>query len=326
MIRLRYESRFGLARGAVFAGNLPILFLGGLERDPAIGVLGTRSVARVTGVGAVSFLALADGAEAVLDAPQAVAAKLTEGAMVEITITAEARAGKAAVARWIAAAEGDPRRLSSVLTLKERLIERAQTLLGATPVEDDDGDLDAAADEALSPSGPLPGGGHLWIEPTRGLIACDVDTGAQGRDAAKRANEAAVTELGRRLKLSGLAGLIVTDLVGRKHDAERLRALLTEAFSPEDIIIGPIGKFGTMEFVRPWGTCPAAHVPAALRTAARLLRDAVGANDGRPGRLLTLRAPHDVLDIMRPLLKGSLDPLSPLIRLEPGPIPEIIAP
>lgn len=199
-------------------------------------------------------------------------------------------------------------------------------MLGATPVEDDEGDLDAAADEALSPSGPLPGGGHLWIEPTRGMIACDVDTGAAGRDAAKRANEAAIPELARRLKLSGLAGLVVADLVGRKHDVERLRALAIAAFAPEDVIIGPVGKFGTLELVRPWGACPAAHGPAALRTAASLLREAVRANEGRPGRLLTLRAPHDILDIVRPLLKGSLDPLSPLIRLESGPIPEIIVP
>ncbi|MGZ3298272.1 MAG: ribonuclease E/G, partial [Asticcacaulis sp.] len=128
-----------------------------------------------------------------------------------------------------------------------------------------------------------------------------------------------------RLRLSGLAGLVVVDLIGRKHDAERLRAILTSAFAPETVIAGPIGKFGTLEFVRPWGACPAVDLPAALQVSDRLLREAARLAAHRPGRSLTLRATPDVLDIIRPLLKGSLDPLSALIRLESGPLAEVIA-
>jgi hypothetical protein len=156
------------------------------------------------------------------------------------------------------------------------------------------------------------------------LIACDVDSaGGEGvltpKAFAKACNERAVSDIGRRLRLSGLAGLVVIDLIGKRHDADRLRHLLQAGFGSEagKLIIGPVGKFGTLEFVRPWGATPLMDtIRSPVRAAHLLLREAVKRAGGEPGRLLTLRAPSGTLDIIRPLLAASHDPLSAIMRLE----------
>ncbi|HWU49758.1 MAG TPA: ribonuclease E/G [Asticcacaulis sp.] len=317
MIQLAYESRFGLARGALLVKGRPFLYQEGLENDPALDRLGVVSLARLTAkAGGMAFLTLADGAEAILDAQQEVLARLPEGAAVEIEIAAEARADKRARARFLKVGQGALRRLSPVESLRERLLAQAGDV---APLDDPEA-LDAAEAEALSPSGPMTGGGYLSLERTRALIACDVDAGAgEGvltpRAFAKACNERAMAELARRLRLSGLAGLVVVDLIGKRHDGARLTGLLREAFGDEPIQIGALGKFGTLEFVRPWAAAPLMdRRDDPLRHAHLLLREA--ARRAEPGRFLTLRAPATTLDRVRALLAGSLDPLAAVMRLE----------
>ena len=327
---LHYEARFGLARGAVFAGGRPHLYMEGLETDTSLAVLGTRQIARLKGRGGgVAFLDLADGAEAILDVPQEVLAKLADGAAVEIVIAAETRRDKLARARLVRPAPGEaPQRLSPVPTLKDRLLAEARVCFGDAAFEPgtDESALDEAADEAFAPRPDMAGGGRLHVERTRALIACDVD-GAGLTEARARTNERAVAEAVRRLRLTGLAGLVVIDLIGRRHDDKRLRDALMSAFAAEasSIITAPKGPFGTLEFVRPWRACPPSDAPSAVRQAVRLMRDAAREGRHRPGRLLTLRAPPQTLDIVRPHIDHSLDPLSPLLRLESGPTCEVIA-
>jgi len=330
VITLYYEARFGLARGAVYVGGRPHLYMEGLETDPSPAILGTRSIARLRGKGGgVAFLELADGGEAILDAPPPDIARLTDGAAVEVTIGAEARRDKLARALLIRAAPGEaPRRLSPVLSLEDRLRAEAHACFDAAniSVASDEDRLDEAGEEVFAPRPDLPGGGRLHIERTRALIACDVD-GAGLTEARAKTNDRAIAEVVRRLRLTGLAGLVVVDLIGRRHDDKRLRDALLAAFGPEaaTIITAPTGKFGTLEFVRPWRASPPADTPAALRQAMRLLREAVRAARHQPGRCLTLRAPADVLDMVRPRLDRSLDPLMPLLRLESGQTCEVIA-
>lgn len=339
MMTLYYESRFGLARAAVFHKGKPHLYVEGFDNDPSLALQGVRSVARVkTRTGNMAFLSLADGTDAVLDAPQEIMHRLTEGAAVGVEIVAEARREKIARARYIATAEGALRRLSPQLSLKDRLLQQARAWLGDQDVVL--GDLDATGDAlneaeegALEPSAPLAGGGYLSIERTRALIACDVDTAGgddamvhTARDFARMCNERAVTELARRLRLSGLGGLIVIDLIGVRHDAERLRQLLLAAFAAEaaGIVLGQFGKFGTFDFARPWGGCPLIDADPNLRGAHRLLRQAAERAQSDHGRVLTLRAPVGTLDRIRPLLSGSLDPLAPMLRLEAAAKPEVV--
>ena len=333
MITLHYESRFGLARGAVCISGLPHLYVEGYECNQSLTMANVRSVARLKSkAGGLAFLSLADGSEVVLDVPQEVFAKLVEGAALEIEVIAESRQEKRARARLIGAAQGEPRRITPVQSLKDRLLTQARIF--GDPVESivDFDCLDAAEESALNPSGSLLGGGYLSIERTRALIACDVDSaGGEGvltpKSFAKACNERAVSDIGRRLRLSGLAGLVVMDLIGKRHDADRLRQLLLAGFGPEAdrLIVGPVGKFGTLEFVRPWGATPLMDTGRSpVRAAHLLLREAVKRAEGEPGRLLTLRAPAATLDIIRPLLSASHDPLSAIIRLEAATRPEVI--
>lgn len=71
-------------------------------------------------------------------------------------------------------------------------------------------------DEAIAalarPESPLPGGGRLIVEPTRALVAVDVNTGTDTSPAAGlKANLAAARELPRQLRLRGLGGQITLD-------------------------------------------------------------------------------------------------------------------
>jgi Rne/Rng family ribonuclease len=59
---------------------------------------------------------------------------------------------------------------------------------------------------------PLPGGAFLYVEPTRALVAVDVNTGADTSLAAGvKANMACARALPRALRLRGLGGQIVID-------------------------------------------------------------------------------------------------------------------
>ena len=83
----------------------------------------------------------------------------------------------------------------------------------------------AIADEIpalLAPEVGLPSGGSLVIEPTRALVAVDVNAGS-GRDA-RTANLEAAAELPRQLRLRNLGGLVVVDFIPAARQG-RVRAL-----------------------------------------------------------------------------------------------------
>ncbi|MEI9905893.1 MAG: ribonuclease E/G [Asticcacaulis sp.] len=275
--------------------------------------------------GGVMFLALADGSDAVLDAPQDV--QLNDGQAIEVEMIAEARptSSKLARAKFIAMASGDLRRLSPRLSLKDRLMARARAVFGDASIEEifDRDAIDEAYEQAANPSGPLSNGGQLWIEATRALIACDVDAAETGnlhpgRNFARACNELAVSDLPRRLRLANLGGMVVLDLIGKRHDSERLRTLLFDAFAGEadQIIVAPVGKFGTLEFVRPWGAAPARDLFHPMRGAIYIMWQAIALSEGDRGRIVTIRTSQAVADILKPLIAGSHDPLAPMLRLE----------
>ncbi|MFV2035320.1 MAG: ribonuclease E/G, partial [Halocynthiibacter sp.] len=59
---------------------------------------------------------------------------------------------------------------------------------------------------------PLPGGAHMYVEPTRALVAIDVNTGADTSPAAAlKANISAARALPRQLRIRGLGGQITVD-------------------------------------------------------------------------------------------------------------------
>jgi ribonuclease G len=92
-------------------------------------------------------------------------------------------------------------------------------------------------DDLLSPRVAL-GEGHMMIEPTRALIAVDVNTGRDTTPAAAlKVNIAAARELPRQLRLRGLGGQIVVDYAPMpKKDRAILDQVIRAAFKAESEI------------------------------------------------------------------------------------------
>lgn len=109
-------------------------------------------------------------------------------------------------------------------------------------------------DALLTPHVPLPGGGHMMIEPTRALVAVDVNTGPDTSPAASlKANIAAARDLPRQLRLRGLGGQVVVDFAPMsKKDRAVLEQVLRAAFKGESAETSLAGwtPLGLYELVR----------------------------------------------------------------------------
>lgn len=97
---------------------------------------------------------------------------------------------------------------------------------------------------------PLSGGGSYYIEPTRALVAVDVNTGGDASLAAGlKANIALARDLPRQLRLRGLGGQITLDLAPMpKKDRRTFESALRAAFrqdATETALAGwtPLGHF-----------------------------------------------------------------------------------
>lgn len=273
---LYLDRAIGEVRGLVtLEGRPERLLIQRADEDQRL-CLGARLIARVSGVEpamATAFLDLGGDLQAIL--PFKPDAKPVRGALLEIEIRGEARDGKLAVARAVGMGEGAPRLLSAPADLAEtlKLFARDTVVIEGPEARNR---ADEAEAEALETIHPLPGGGTLAIEPTRALTAVDVDLGERkGQDAkrvTRQANLTALAEAARLLRLKGLGGIVVMDLVGRGHDGAALLAAARMAFAPDNpgVAIGPVGRFGTMELSIPRRTRP---LTEQLRRADGALSD-----------------------------------------------------
>ena len=107
-------------------------------------------------------------------------------------------------------------------------------------VDDSDGSfathaVDDMIDDLRSPVAALPAGASMVIEPTRALVAVDVNTGPDTSLAAGiKANIAAARDLPRQLRLRGLGGQITVDFAPMpKKDRGTLEQVLRAAFKGE---------------------------------------------------------------------------------------------
>jgi Ribonuclease G/E len=107
-----------------------------------------------------------------------------------------------------------------------------------------------AVDEALSPRLDLTGGANAFVEPTRALVAVDVNTGGDTSLAAGlKANLALARALPRILRLKGLGGQVTLDLAPMpKKDRRVFEDALRRAFredGAEVVLAGwtPLGCF-----------------------------------------------------------------------------------
>lgn len=87
-------------------------------------------------------------------------------------------------------------------------------------------------DRLASPRADLPSGGWMTVEPTRALVAIDVNTGGEfGGAAGLTASVEAARELPRQLRLRGLGGVIVLDPAPMpRKDRRRVEDALRTSF------------------------------------------------------------------------------------------------
>ena len=255
--RLYLDVSAGERRGVVVLDGRPERLLIARDSDRAQDQPGARLMGRVRRVEralATAFIDIGADPDAVL--PLTGPAKsLAEGAWVEVEVTAPPWANKGAVVRLIGEGEGPPRVLRSAKSLTERL----QSFAPSEPIVSGREARNAADDaefEVLSVVHSLSSGGTLSIEPTRGLVAMDVDVGpARGdpRRAAARANAEAIAAAARLLRLKGLAGPIAMDLAGQGHDGDALKTAAKAAFAPDQpgVVFGPLSRFGVWTLALP---------------------------------------------------------------------------
>ncbi len=119
--------------------------------------------------------------------------------------------------------------------------------------------LDAAIEDALARTTPVPGGGMLTVDPATALVAIDVDAGGrQGSGDPERfaldLNIAAAQEAARQIRLRNLGGIIAIDFVSlrAKSHVKQLEDAVRGAFSgdPWSVQFGGLSRFGVYELAR----------------------------------------------------------------------------
>lgn len=120
--------------------------------------------------------------------------------------------------------------------------EAPDLVAGADGSFEDHGVLDALVDLA-TPFVRLEGGASIYVEPTRALVAVDVNTGGDTSPAAGlKANLACARELPRQLRLRGLGGQITLDLAPMaKKDRKQFENALRNAFRADTIDTSLVG-------------------------------------------------------------------------------------
>jgi Ribonuclease G/E len=178
-------------------------------------------------------------------------AGLHEGARVKAEVAGEAAPGKGPRLRRLpdAAETGDfPRLISTPPPLAERA---GDALRGPEARRI----ADQAMEAALAGEVALQGGGSIAIEPTRGLVAVDVDAGARAAAApaqlARAANLAAVEAVARHAGLRSLSGVIVVDLLRMpsREDREAVRDRMKAALGSLGVKaeVGGVSRLGLLE-------------------------------------------------------------------------------
>jgi Ribonuclease G/E len=328
--RVLLDEAIGETRAVLLRDGRPERLL--IEReagpDPRLR-LGARVRGRIRKLARGGGLAFIDlGVEPDATLSLGAAKGLSEGAAVELEITAEPRADKGPAARLIGPAAGPPGLLAPAPSLQERLAVLAPGARAETGPEVREA-IDAAVEEALAATTRLSGGGLLTLEPTRALVAVDVDLAeadeAGGR-AARRLNLLALAETARRLRLSALGGLIVIDLIGTALNAEEIRNAAKAAFAADQpgVTIGPVTRFGALELARPWRERPVRELlneadgrPTPLTAALALIRALERAAAADPGGRLIARAAPEVAEAARPYASRLAERIGARFELSP---------
>lgn len=130
----------------------------------------------------------------------------------------------------------------------------------------DDHGIPEMIDDLLALRVNLANGGHMMIEPTRALVAVDVNTGPDTSPAAAlKTNIAAARDLPRQLRLRGLGGQVVVDFAPMpKKDRAILDQVIRAAFKSEATETNLAGwtTLGLFELTRKRDRLPLAEILA----------------------------------------------------------------
>ncbi|MDO8882075.1 MAG: ribonuclease E/G [Pseudotabrizicola sp.] len=113
----------------------------------------------------------------------------------------------------------------------------------------------------------LVGGGHMMLEPTRALVAVDVNTGPDTSPAASlKVNIAAARDLPRQLRLRGLGGQVVVDFAPMsKKDRAILDQVIKAAFKGDgEANLAGWTTLGLYELTRKRDRLPLAEVAGGM--------------------------------------------------------------
>ncbi|MEP3639057.1 MAG: ribonuclease E/G [Paracoccaceae bacterium] len=132
------------------------------------------------------------------------------------------------------------------------------------------GDLDDHVDVARDTWVRLPAGAGMYIEPTRALVAVDINTGSDTSLAAGlKANIAAMRALPSALRIKGLAGQVVIDTApSSKKDRKVIESALRAALKADDVETSIVGwtPLGHIELSRKRARAPLATVVGGMST------------------------------------------------------------
>jgi len=300
-IHIRRWSDNGLPRlGDIFAGRVTSI-------DPSLGG---------------AFVDFGAGPHALLKfTNMSGAPRLTEGTMVKCEIAREGISGKGPVVKFIDVSEVKKPMPLVQITLEDFLTRRfgPDLKIEEAPVNH----IEDAVETIIA----LPGGGDIAIEPTRALVAIDVDKG--GAQSSFEVSKAATQIVAQQLRLRGLGGLIAIDFpnIRQPKQKEQLAQVLERAFEndPNQIKFAKFSRFGVQEMTRAIRTRPLddlfkdKKMSLAMLALRRLEREATA----NPGAQLTLTVPHHV----HPWLdedsigwkKAMSDKIGARFKLEKGP-------
>jgi ribonuclease G len=128
--------------------------------------------------------------------------------------------------------------------------------------------VNAEIDKMLRPRVWLKSGGYLVIEETEALVSIDVNTGkflgkGDFEQTVLRTNREAAREIARQLRLRGLGGIIVVDLIDMRSDEDRREvvSVLEKELrrDPARTRVVGISDLGLLQLTRKWSRSGVAH-------------------------------------------------------------------
>jgi len=240
-----------------------------------------------------AFVDLRNGPHGLLKFTNASGApRLNEGQMIKVEIIRESVAEKGPVLRFVDVSEMSQPAALVQISLNDFIKRRygPEIIFEDAPVNH--------IEDVVQTVIALRGGGDIAIEPTRALIAIDVDKGAaqSGFDVSK----AAAPVIAQQLRLRGLGGLIAIDFpnIRQPKQREQLLDLMHKVFEddPNPVKIASLSRFGVMEMTRAVKTRSLdalysdKKISGAMLALKRLEREAISS----PGAQLVLTVPHYV--------------------------------